>query len=80
MSPATENTPQRPFPLRAETLSPDNDWPTTWRLIRIQKLMTMALPAWRRKKTKIFEEEHAYEYKEEVGTVQNFISLTLTNM
>ena len=38
MTPATDNNPQGLLPVRAETMSPNNDWPTTWRLIRLKGL------------------------------------------
>ena len=36
MSPATENTPQLLLPVRAEALTPTNDWTNSWRLARIK--------------------------------------------
>ena len=40
MSPATENSPQRLLPLRAELAFPNNDWIETWRLIWIKGLQS----------------------------------------
>ena len=38
MSQPTENTPAMLLPTRAETLSPENDWPKIWRLARMNGL------------------------------------------
>jgi hypothetical protein len=38
MSQPTENSPATLLPIRVETLSPENDWPEIWRLVRIHGL------------------------------------------